>query len=174
MLKPLSMQREYSLVAAVDPALDLPVIPELPDDAPAEDVAARDKIIAERREKYQRACDTGSWPIKPGEQPTVFDFRQFPGAALDWLLGEMVREKLIEKEVYALAFRIALSGIKNFGNWKPSTVTVDGHRMISDERMEEIYGIGGDEKPLLGSAIIEDLGRIVFDRATQGVRNRPL
>lgn len=173
-LKPPSLQRDYTLVSWFDDALDLPVIPDLPDTAPAEDIAARNEIEKERHRLYDAACNTGDWQaiFKPGSQPTVFTFRQFPGAARQWLRGEIVRKNMIDPEIWTLAFRIALRGISNFGDWRPEPYDVeDGHSLVSNEKLERLYAVGNDYgKPMLGQQIIEQLGRVVFIRSIEGVR----
>src|SRR5688500_3942678 len=104
MFQPPSLQKEYTLCSVLDPALELPVVPQIAEGASAADIDARDKIAEERGRVYRNAAAQGSWPsiTKSGQSPTVFHFRPIHGAELTWLNAQT--RKLTDEQVYELAF----------------------------------------------------------------------
>lgn len=176
MIRPPSHQGPYTLCWSKDPALDLPTIPELPQDASAEDIAARDKIAAECEHKLGIARDTGSWPVKPGLQPTVFEFRQTQGSPAAWLQHQSERVDVHGNRLFsweqlcALAFRLALRSISNFDGRKLERTDIDDQSLVTAESLQSLYEVGGPSDPSLGRHIITELGAVVVQRSFKGVR----
>ena len=169
---PPSLQKDYTLCSSLDPALDLPDLVELPDNASAEDVATAKAITADRAQKLKVAAATGNWSAitKPGERPTEFSFRQIFGSALTWLSGQVERNRLSGDESFELAFRLALKDISNFGKVDLQREKLDGHLLVTQKSLESIYAIGRDTAAAhLGRLIVLELGMLVFSRAIRGV-----
>lgn len=148
MIKPPSLQKVYTLVFSGDPALDLP-----------ED--AEEKALA-----LKNARETGNWPIRPGESPTLFHFDPV-SHLVPYIHGEVSRGKLIDEELAALVFRLALSKVDGFGDRKVEFERdEDGHRVIAGSSMAMFYDVGRDAGlPDLGRQIVYELGGLVFARA---------
>ena len=167
-----SLQRPYTLCSSLDPALDLPEVPDLTGDAKPEDVATRDALLKERRHALKVAQDTGDWNaiVKSGEKPTMFHMRPIHGATLTWLLGEVNRKTLTDDEGYELAFRLAVKEIENFNGKKLEFVRDDGHVMADPKSLAPLYDIGRDAgQPQLGRVIVLEIGMLAYTRAVQGV-----
>lgn len=166
-----SLQKPYHLCSSLDPALDLPRIPALADDASPEDVKHRDALVAERDTKYQNACDSGNWSAycKPGETPTLFKCRNIHGPTMIWLQGEIRRKQMIETELAEMAFRLGVFDCDIKGITLDFEV-VDGHRRITEDSMQEFYSIGRNEGDVaLGPAVVFEIGSQIWARALQGV-----
>lgn len=173
MFKYPSLQREYTVCSSLDPALDLPMPPPLPDDASPEDKAHRDQLLEDRIQRYTVARDGGTWPAitKSGEKPTIFVFRSIHGTLWNWLQGEVERRQLTGNETCELAFRIALREIQNFGAFRLAHELVDGHGLATLESIQPLFDLGRDAgEPQLGRAIVLELGAYVLERASKGVR----
>lgn len=174
--KPLSVQRDYSLIYSGDPALDLPDVPTLPDDASPEDIAARDAIAKDRDHKLKVARDHGNWPLKPGMTPTRFHLRNIYGDPVDWLHQQYERRnadggpKYSHAQLCTFAFRMAIKAIENFDNSTIVMEEVDGQRMAKLESLETLYQVGGAADPGLGRAIVQEIGAVVIERSLVGVR----
>lgn len=148
MIKPPSLQSTYTLVWSGDPALDLP---EAPPDATDEQ---RAKIDSERTRLLRIARQTGNWPIRAGEQPTAFTFRNLSHNEFAWVQGESNRRQLGASEINNLFFLIAITGIANFGDIK-----VHRSRVASVEGSKEsIWLANGDvlDKLHVALANVED------------------
>jgi hypothetical protein len=167
-----SQQKPYLLASSLDPAFDLPAVPVLGDDATEDDVKARDAARKLRDHAYQVACDTGNYgPIcKPGLSPTLFTCRPIHGPLVVWLQGEARRRKLTEPELAHLAFRLGVTGVDVAGV-QLSKELVDGHQLLTDESVQQIYSFGRDTDDVeLGPAIVFEIGSQIWLRAIQGVR----
>lgn len=165
MFRPGSLQTGYALCSQYDDALDLPVVPELPDDAEPDAVAARDAAQAERDKKLEVARDRGDFStlVKPGKVATFWHFRQVPRRSLAWFFGERDRRQLSHLEAVELLFRIALRKVDHFG---PYTPDFDGgeHDLLTLESLDKLYeGLGP-----LGSKVVVELGSLVMQRCLRG------
>ncbi len=143
MIKPPSAIAEYSLVYSGDSALNLP---------------ADEKEAAEA---LQRARETNQWQslIKEGEMPTLFHVRPLFGSLHTWFIGECNRRNYVQKEAVEFALRLALQRVDNFGPFKVTHTTDDGHKLATIETIDAIYSAPD------GRAIVEELGLLVMIRA---------
>lgn len=156
MIKPPSLQSEFDLVFSEDPALDLP------DASTDEGKAERDRLLRVGRE-------TGKWPIKPGETPTLFRIEPLTGLALEYVDGEIIRSRLTEPEVRTLIFRLGVKKIENLDVALTYT-KIDGRRALSDETTDAILGIGKAEGvPEVGRAIVNQIGILIWNRSREPV-----
>lgn len=153
---PPSLQREYSLCFSGDPALDIPEVP-------AEGAADRDDVIKDREHKLKVARETGNWPIKPGQTPTYFRFRQVGGSACRWWFGESQRQSLSTIEDIELMFRLALVSIDGLPGVTMQHDKRGKFPLVSIGTMDEIYASGA------GPAAVYELGAIAAERALGGV-----
>lgn len=163
MIKSPSLQNGYTLVWSKDPALALPE-----DDAtktPEENAAERARVLRIARQ-------TGQWPIAPGEQPTVFHFRNLSRSDLSWATGEQQdssehkRRKLSGLEVDDLLLRLALVKVENLPG-----VKVEHGRVGSQKRVatpETIDAIHEAARPD-GAALLAELAILVVERAEQQI-----
>lgn len=151
MLKPRSLQSEYSLIWSLDPAL------QLPDDD------------EEKANALRVARETGKWQdlIRQGESPTLFQVRPVPGSSISWWLGEVQRENLTTLESCELALRLALRGVTNFGDAKVTTLVHEGHVMATRDIIDALYRIG--ENGDAGRAVVMELGGIVIQHGLDGI-----
>lgn len=117
MIRPASLQSSYSLVWSRDPALDLPWYEDDASLTAEQNAEARAKVDETRERLLRNARQTGNWQAitKPGEQPTMFTFRQLGHNDLAWVQGEASRSQLGELEVNDLFFLLAIESITNFG-----------------------------------------------------------
>jgi hypothetical protein len=147
-IKPPSLLHEYDLIYSGDPALALP-----------EDAVIREHALAVARE-------TGNWQalLIPGQEPTLFTLRPLTGSQYDWWAGEVKRRQLVEPEAAALAVRLALTGVKNFGPHKVEPVLVDGHKLARIEIIDAIYAVPE------GRMVVLELATAVIERATTAPR----
>lgn len=172
MFAPPSLQREYVLCSPMDPALDLPEVPVIGEDAKMEDIALRDEMVKVRDHKLKVARETGKWDalIKPGQKPTMFRFRNIHGGCLNWLHGESTRRNLIPDECFELAFRLAVVSVDNFPGLEIRYEMIDGFKIATRDSLDRLYDIGRDtNEPQLGRQIVLELGAHVFSRAVNGV-----
>lgn len=170
MLKAPSLQHVYSLCFSEDPALDLPSVPELADDASDEDRKAQKLAAEELASKLKVARETGQWPLHAGMEPTIFTVAPIGGTALTWLQGESRRHELAGEEGLELALRLALRKVDNLGGIKVEFVNEDGHRLVAPKTMDALYAIGleaGDAQ--LGRRLVFELGAVVLARAMSGL-----
>jgi hypothetical protein len=135
MLKPASTVHEYTLIFSGDPALSLP-----------DDEAERERLLKHARR-------TGDW------QPIC------TGSEFDWFAGEVNRRNLVGPEMAALALRLAIKRIDNFGGHKVERAKVDGIALAKVETIDAIYSVDPDD-PGVGRAIVSELGNHVIERAT--------
>ena len=84
------------------------------------------------------------------------------------LEGEVRRRQLSGKEGLELAFRLALRSIDNF-KITPMPEIVDGQTLVTLESLAPLYDVGGDAQPQLGRDIVQELGALVYARASEGV-----
>lgn len=167
---PPSLQREYSLCSSLDPALDLPVIPDLAPDAPASEVERVKRIVDEYTTKLRNAQETGRWHeiTKKGEDPTIFTFEQIHGTTWTWFKNECLRLGLQDEARLEFLFRVAIRRIAPFGNRKLEFDTIDGFQVAKRSSLEPLYDLGRDSKPPepeLGRMIVMELGGLVAMRS---------
>lgn len=164
MIKPLSIQGTYTLVFSGDPALDLPSVPTVADDADDKAKEAAKAAVAERDRVLKVARETGNWPIKPGESPTLFHFDHINGTARDYLDGEVQRNKLAPGEFASLIFRLAIRRIDNFGDLKVKLDRRDGFKIATTDVINELRAT-----PSVGDLIVAELGGVVAVRTFESL-----
>lgn len=152
MIKPQSVQREYTLIFSGDPALVLP-----------EDEEARDRLLKQARE-------TGDWAplIAEGQEPTLFHFRDLTRTEVGWWDGERSHSSRHDRPLSALeasdlALRIALRGVVNFGKHKVIR-RQHGNVWLADESI--IDAISNEA----GSAPLMEFANVVLERAANPLR----
>jgi hypothetical protein len=158
-IKPPSQQNEFTLIFSGDPSLNVP-----PDD---DGVGTDEEVNSAKRERLLRiARETGRWDdlIKAGDKPTLFDVKPLTGTAYDWLQGEAARRSLTMREYAALALRLALRDVKNFGEHKVRHETIDGHTLATTEIIDAIYAAAGSGH---GALIVLELGLYMAHRAAE-------
>jgi hypothetical protein len=145
MIKPPSLQSEMSLIYSGDPALKLPEGDE------------------ERARVLKLARETGRWQdlTAEGQLPTIFEIRPMTGSAFDWWCGETRRRQLVEQESAALALRMTLRKVVNFGDYKVKHERVDDFWLATREIIDAIYAAAGKE----GRAVVLELGASIIERA---------
>lgn len=169
-----SLQNKYTLCSSLDPAFDLPSIPELPANPTTADIEARNKASEARMHAWTVAKDTNGWAAitKPGEKPTEFNCVPIHGPRLEWLNGEVNRKSLTQGEAAMLAFRLGVVSIVNFPiklSWLKQTPG-DGFRVLDIESLQPLFDIGRDVgDPNLGSTIVLEIGAAIWERAVYGV-----
>ena len=152
MIKPPSIQKEYTLIFSGDPALDLP-----------EETEARDLALKVARE-------TGNWPIKPGQEPTLFGLDPMSGMALTWMYSEMARKELTQIEIAEMSLRLTLKSVTNFGSHSVTFDTGGPFRLVSSQFINTLYSFGVDlGTPNAGRTVIGELGGVAFLRAREPV-----
>jgi hypothetical protein len=168
-----SLLHPTPLAFSGDPALDLPLVPDL---APTEgdpEVLARHRLAVEQRDTALRvARETGHWPTHAGAQPTLFHVRSIHGTALTYLLGEIRRRELTTDQAMELAFRLAVIRVENLGTLaiRRDQRDADGLGLVTRDTMDLIYGIGRDAGDAqLGRAVVAEIGTLVMQRAMEGV-----
>jgi hypothetical protein len=141
-IKPPSAIKEYTLIYSGDDALALPDDP------------------SERANALRVARETGDWSrlITPGMQPTLFHMRPVSGTLYDWLAGEWRRRRLVDSEAYALAVRLALRRIENFGDHKV-IVENEAPNLATVAIIDALYDVRG------GRELMTELGALVLERA---------
>ena len=148
MIKPPSIQNEYTLIYSGDPALNLP-----------EDEAARDHALAQARQ-------TGDWRalVREGETPTLFHFGQITRTQRDWIVGEMQRRQLSAPELDALIIRVALRRIVGLGAHKVERAKhqAAGFHLADAETIDALENVS--------AALIPELSGVVWERATNPLR----
>lgn len=172
MLKAPSLQHRYTLVFSEDPALDLPVVPELAHDATQEQRDEAEKLEKEREHKLKVARETGRWDdlCRPGMEPTLFTFEPITGTTLTWLQGEARRRNLGNEEGIELAFRLSLRDVTNLGKFKVDDVVEDGRRLATAATIDALYALGREAgDATLGRRLIIELGVVVYARAVAGL-----
>lgn len=119
MIKPLSVQHEFSLIWSRDPAVNLP---EPEPDATDE---KRLEVIKEAARLFNLARDTGDYRsiVREGQTPTTFSFKDPSRGEWGWIYGEQQHSSvygrpLSEPEFTDLIFRVAVRGVVNFGEHK--------------------------------------------------------
>lgn len=166
-----SLQKEYTLCWSHDPALDLPEVPKLGDDATAAQLEDAKKAAELREHKLKVARDHGNWPAitKPGQRPTTFRFRQVYGHRLTWWQSEAERNQWTGIERCEWMIRLALIGVDNLGTFKVKT-DPGGLELLSLSSLDELYSLGQNtSEPELGQHLIIELGSIAMKRAFEGV-----
>lgn len=141
MIQPPSLQRSATLIWSKDPALVLPV------------------DETERENALRVARETGNWqPILAGE-PTRFVVRFLGGAAFRWLISESSRRKLTEIELAAMALRMAIEKIENWGDYQLELGrTADGFPLASAKLVDDLDAVD--------RTIVNELGTQIIERAT--------
>lgn len=168
-----SQQKPYHLFSSLDPALDLPVVPELDEQTATEDERrGRDKIAKERQRAFSVAIDNGDYqPIcKPGQAPSLFECKPIHGISA-WIEGEITRDRLVDREIAELVFRLGVKScdLPGISLGPEKFELISGHQMIAQDAMLQFYSIGRDEDPTLGPKIVGEIGLLIWARA-QGVR----
>ncbi len=150
MIKPPSLQNEYTLISSLDPALSLPEDEE------------------QRAHALSVAKETGNWSaiLNGTDQPTVFTMRPLKGSEFDWWAGEVNRRGLVNSEASVLALRLALVKVDNFGSHKVEFVREGGIRLAKLDIIDAIYAEGGSE----GRAIVLELATHIIERAQTAPR----
>ena len=156
MLAAPSLQNEYTLCFSGDPALDLPALP-------AEDDPGHAAAVAAREIKLKNARETGSWPIKPGETPTIFRFKPVGGSAVRWWSGQSQRESLSALEDIELMFRLALVGVDGLPGVTMQHDKRGKFPLVTIATMDQIYASGA------GPAAVVELGAYIAERSLGGV-----
>jgi hypothetical protein len=171
MFTPASVKREVTLCSVFDEALDLPVVPDVDESTLTEEQLGAHKKLVERYEAAVRtARETQNWPVKDGEKPTYFKFREIQGPTLTWWQGECERRQFKQQESFELMFRLALTGLKNCPGVDLKFEKREGEQLVRRDALEPIYNIGRDVgRPALGRMIILELGGLVAARAVSGV-----
>lgn len=150
-IKPPSLQAEYTLIFSGDPSLVLPA-----------DEAAAEKALSIARE-------TGQWAAilsqGQGESPTLFHVRPLIGSLRDWLGGEVARRDLAPPEAAVLALRLALRRIEGFGTSKVTWVRENGQQLVDMTLIDEIYAVEG-----IGRKVVQELGDLVLLRTFEALR----
>lgn len=164
MIKLPSLRDDYSVIFSGDPALDLPAVPTLADDASDEQKADAKKIADERERLLKVARETGQWDslIKPGEKPTVFQMRHLSGSARDYLDGEVARKQLAPGEFASLVFRLAIKRIDNLGDIAVKHERMSGFSIASIDVIDRIRAFPG-----IGDSIVAEVGGVVAMRTYQ-------
>ena len=150
---PGSVQKEYALVASIDPALALP-----------EDKDERENALRVARE-------TGNWAplIKPGESPTLFWVRPLPGYLQTWIRGHAQRHQLSGEEAGVIALRLALRRFENFGGrGKCEIEKTEDEWLASKADIAAITDVNPHD-PSVGLNIVAELGWVVFNRLMEGL-----
>ncbi len=143
MIKPPSVQNEYTLIYSGDPALVLP----------ADEV---DRVRA-----LDQARETGEWaPLLSGEPPTVFHVRNLSGEDMEWWEGERNRSRLGGLESSALMLRMALTSIDNLNGIKIKHVKTSGRRLVDDASWRELHKeLGTLALLVIGELALQIMGR---------------
>ena len=148
MIKPPSIQNEYTLIYSGDPALNLP------------------ESADEREHALSQARQTGQWQalIREGEQPTLFHFGQITRTQRDWLIGEMQRRQLCATELDALIVRVALRRIDGLGPHKVtrSKSAAAGFHLADEDTINMLENVS--------AALIPELSWVAWERATNPLR----
>ncbi len=152
MIKPPSVQREYTLVWSGDPALSLP-----------EDDAERARVLSEARL-------TGNWSplIAEGQQPTMFHFKDLTRAEFGWWDGERGHSSRHNRplgalEMCDLAIRLALRSVDNFGTHKV-TRKQHGPVWLCDDSIINAINDQAGTGPLI------EFADVVLERAANPIR----
>ena len=148
MIKPPSIQSEYTLIYSGDPSLNLP------------------EVEAERDHALSQARQSGDWRalIREGEQPTLFQFGQITRTQRDWIIGEMQRRELSPPELDALIVRVALRRIDGLGSHKVVRARhqAAGFHLADEDTLNLLDSIS--------AAIIPELSGAAWERATNPLR----
>lgn len=171
MFTPASVKREVTLCSVFDEALDLPVVPDVEESTLTEEqLAEHKKLVGLYETAVRNARETQNWPVKDGEKPTYFKFREIQGPTVTWWQGEVERHQYKQQESFELMFRLALTGIKNCKGVDLRFEKREGEKLVTRDSLEPIYNIGRDiGQPALGRMIILELGGLVAARAVSGV-----
>lgn len=150
MLKTPSLLKDYAFIYSGDPAL------RLPDDE------------KEREHALTVARETGNWSaiLSGNEEPTVFHLAPLTGSQFDWLRGEVSRRGLVDVEQAALAVRLALRKVENFGTHKVERAMEDGQRLATTAIIDAIYAEAGGQ----GRLVIIELFVEILRRADEPLR----
>lgn len=154
MLRPPSLQHEYTLIFSGDPALVLPEDPE------------------ERANALRVARETGKWDalIQAGQQPTMFHVRPLPQSTFRWLIGEATRRNLQGFEMTILALRLALRRIDNFGthSGKVQLEKNDEQQLAKIDVIDALFNVDPDDVDV-GRRVVDELGTEILRRAGDGI-----
>lgn len=154
MIKPPSLQTDYTFISAGDPALQWP---EVDENAPADEAAAQ---VKERERAITTARDTGQYPIREGMTPVTYRLRQIKGTTFDWFQGHIKREQLGELESHALLMRLGLVEVDGLGKVSVGTpAKIAGHIVAPEDIVDVLY-----EK--VGRAVVMEIAAHLFGRAT--------
>jgi len=149
MIKPPSIQSDYTLVYSGDPSLALPTGER------------------EREKALEVARETGQWAalIIDRESPTLFHVRPIFGRTLDWMISEIRRRQMSGAESAVLALKLGLRSVEGFGDHRVDFEHVEGHQIATDKIIDALYAIDG-----VGRDIVQELGGVVLARALDGLR----
>jgi len=130
---------------------------------------ALDREATDFENALRVARDTGDYgPVtKPGAAPTVFSFKAIRGMRLRALID--ASGHVGAATAAALAFRMALTGIKNAsGEWPAVKQATDGdHRELGPMCGDDVVAALDDVSPI----IVQELGAVVL---TRSMTPRPL
>lgn len=154
MIKPPSNQKTWDAFYTGDTA-----IIQLPDEASDEQKKDRDDLIERAREL---GADGWADVVVEGERPTIFTFKPL-GSELTGHLVDMLNDPRVGAfRVFALAFRLALVGVKNLtDSGKVDFVNHGEFGRIATTAFLDRAGCTGE----VGASIITELGSLVMTRA---------
>lgn len=142
MIKPPSLQNEYTFISADDPAITWPA----DDDERARAVAT--------------ARDTGVYPVAEGQTPVTYRLRQIKGSTFDWFQGHCRREQLGELEAQALFLRLGLVEVDGLGKTSVGAPErMAGHVIAPESIVDALY-----EK--VGRTVVAEIATHLLGRAT--------
>jgi hypothetical protein len=147
MLLRTSVADHYELIYSGDPALATPDDPNDPAWV----------------EKLERARDTGDWGplLKPGEEPSVFVFKNLPGS--QWRRVMDVASSVGPGEGTAIIFRASVKSVRGLGDFQ---VRTERHQKLGeiakDDVIDLLDGIAVD--------IVRELANVAMTRAREGLR----
>lgn len=143
MIKPPSLQNEYSFICASDPACNWPDDPD------------------ERERAIEHARNTGQYPLKEGAEPVVYKLRQIKGSTFDWFMGHIRREQLGELEANAMMMRLGLVEVDGLGKTSVGKAeTIKGHPIAPELIVDVLY-----EK--VGRDAVVEIAEHLLRRASQ-------
>lgn len=150
MIKPPSLQADFTLIYSEDPALSLP-----------EDADERARVL-------KTASETGHWPLIDGEKPTLFHFHDLSRQEISWIYGEQGHSSVYGRPLSApeftdLIFRVAIRKVDNFGEHKIARARTTAGIWLADAKIVDVICRACGPGPIV------EFASIVLKRA-EGVR----
>lgn len=120
---------------------------------------ATDAQILEHANKWRVARETGNFGelLVEGAQPTKFVMRPIPGNVMRKLIDQCAAGKLGDYELAALAFRIVLVDVSNFGDTKVKFVNTEDYGRIASQHIV-------DELDACAPGSVTELGLVAIQR----------